>query len=177
MSRSIQDNRNIKTVETGNLQIEGHLMKWQDVVIQISNVSMITAAKLPAPRFPVWALFALVGGSFGILFSRQSYGSEAQMMFFAATCLLVLSIVGIVRWLIDCLKTIGHKYLQILLNSGYVYALYVPDQQFLQRVLHVFENIFKDGGKAGNSVQINIANSTITGSTIAGNSATTGRLR
>lgn len=162
MSRSIQDNRNVKTVETGNLQIEGHLMKWQDVVIQISNVSMITAAKLPAPRFPIWAIGSLVMAFLAFFFASTSYGVQEQLIFYGMF-MLGLSIVGIIRWLIDCLKTLGHKYLQILLNSGYVYALYVPDQQFLQRILLVFENIFKDGGKVGDKVQINITNSTISG--------------
>lgn len=163
MGRSIQDNRNIKTVETGKLQIEGHLMKWEDVVIQISNVSMITAAKLPTPRFPIWTVFSMIAGSVGFMYSQETYGSSAEMMALVAAILLGLSAFGVVRWLVDCLKTIGHKYLQILLNSGYVYALYIPDQQFLQRVLGVFENIFRDGGKAGQNVQINISNSTISG--------------
>lgn len=176
MSRSIQDNRNIKTVQTGNLQIEGHLMKWQDVVIQISNVSMITAAKLPFPQFPVWTILAFGFGAGADFLAIQSRSVDERLMSIGMLFFL-LGIVGIIRWLIDCLKTIGHKYLQILLNSGYVYALYVPDQQFLQRILRVLENIFRDGAKADNNVQINIANSTITGSSITGNSTVTGKLR
>ena len=163
MGRSIQDNRNIKTVETENLQIEGHLMKWNDVAIQLSNISMITAAKLPAPRFPAWTTLLVFSGVAAFVFSQDTYGPQRVPMMFGGVCLFAVGIMGIIRWLVDFLKTVGHKYLQILLNSGYVYALYIPDQEFLKKVLGVFENIFRDGGKAGNHVQINIDNSTITG--------------
>lgn len=52
-----------KTVETSNFQVKGHLLQWKDVVIQISNISLITSTDVQPTLFPVWGLVVAAIGS------------------------------------------------------------------------------------------------------------------
>ena len=42
-----------KVIETDELQVRGHLLRWKDVVIQISNISQISVGNYPRPPFPL----------------------------------------------------------------------------------------------------------------------------
>ena len=51
-SGNILSNTNEKTIETNELIIEGHLLRWENVTVQISNISSVTAWSLQPPAFP-----------------------------------------------------------------------------------------------------------------------------
>ena len=170
-THALAGDKKTKTVETDRLHIKGHLLKWDDVVIQISNISMITAAKLPFPRFPilVWIVASLGAG---VTIAASSLRSSYYMYYYetAIYALLILGVVlmgaaviWVLRWLMDCFKVMGHKYLNILLSSGDTYALYIQDQNFLQQVLQVFSNIFESGTNAGTNYYIDVSGGTING--------------
>ena len=58
MANRLSENRKIKTDE---LIIDGHLLKWKNVTVQISNISSITTWEIK-PRFPI---LCEKGGKYG----------------------------------------------------------------------------------------------------------------
>ena len=88
MSKSTVLNGNGKAIQIDNFRIQGHLLRWNDVVIPISNISMVSYSKVAAPRFPIWAL---LGGIISFwLFSVN---------FLLALLILGIAICVIIYWL------------------------------------------------------------------------------
>lgn len=159
VSSNLFSNRNDKTVETDSLYIHGHLLKWENVVVQISNISSITASNIPIEKkSQYWLWGALVIGLLGFtgLMSRDKG---------LAISLLALSVLCISVWWNkneeekkDAKKL---KCLSIFLNSGSTYSIIFDDESFLQQVLQVFANIFENGAQAGTNYHINLTGCTI----------------
>ena len=68
---------------------------------------------------------------------------------------------SIYSWYSEYEEVKSHKYLNILLNSGFTYSILFSNEAFLDEVMHVFANIFEDGAKANTNYYIDIKNSTI----------------
>lgn len=152
-SSGLLGNQHEKTVKTSNLTVEGHLLRWSDTVLQISNISLITSGNMEAPAFPTMGLVFVLAGLLGL-----SAGSAIALIGLVALC------VGgflFYRWYVAWQKSKECKYLHILLNCGYTYSILFENEGFLQQVLEVFANIFKDGGEAGTNYFIDISNSRI----------------
>lgn len=153
-----------KTVETDNLRIEGQLLEWKGVIIQVSNISLITTANLNSTKFPLWTLLAIIIGI-------------ALFQFEGLVGLVLIAIAGVViyLWYADVQRAQNHKYLNILLNSGYTYSILFKNDSFLEEVLKVFSNIFADGSYAKTNYYIDISNCTIKNSNI-GHAVNRGKL-
>lgn len=141
-----------KTIETENLRIQGHLLQWADVVIQISNISLITAADMPLPPFPLWAG---VLGLIGILLLETEFAKLVGVLF------LLVAGVFIYMWFHKKQESQNHKYLNILLNSGNTYSIVFQNESFLQQVLQIFANIFEEGSQTGTNYYIDLNGCTI----------------
>ena len=51
-----------KSIETKQLMIKGNIMSWEEMMIQLSNVSCVSVSELNTIRFPLLALvFVIVG--------------------------------------------------------------------------------------------------------------------
>ena len=133
------------TIVTNGFHIEGHLLRWEDVVIQISNISMISAQYLSPPTFPFWSAIVVLLGFW--LFTVNTL---------LALIVLVLGIGVIAFWYIQYKNVSSEKYLHILLNSGTTFSLVMRDIRFANEVLDVFARIFKDGGKPGVNYYIDL---------------------
>ena len=124
-----------KTIETDGFLIQGHLLRWEDVVIQIRNISMVSARAVPTPKFPIWALVTALVGFW--LFSVNT------------TLALIVCFIGIgaiALWSARYNKVKEQSCLHILLNSGYTFSLIAQDVDFIKKILEVFTNIFKAAG-------------------------------
>lgn len=118
------------------------------MVIQISNIAMITTATIQPPVFPVWVLFM---GAVGI----------ASFMFAWPLGLILVALTAfmIYAWYSEVEKKKKLKALSIHLNSGKVFSIMFQDQAFLGKVLNVFSNIFEAGGETTNTTyKIDIQN-------------------
>ena len=146
-----------KVVETRELSIRGHLLRWSDTVIQISNISMVSTAEVPAPRFGGLLFLAVLSGISGICLlainSRLYYPDES---------IQAIGIAGIVASVLLALiwgSTTGNKrdkvYLNLALNSGNVYSFLFTDKEFMRQVLQVFANIFESGTTSETNININ----------------------
>ncbi|MBR0282750.1 MAG: hypothetical protein IJQ81_14400 [Oscillibacter sp.] len=154
------DSKN-KVIATQNLTIRGHLLKWSDTSIQISNISMVSTASLPAPRFPVWSviIFAiglLVTVRFAEALSYSYYDTPTIVIITVGVILISVGAVGFAAWMSSVQDSAEQKYLHIFLNSGNVYSFIVRDQKFLQQMLQVFSNIFESGTTNETNFQINV---------------------
>ena len=61
MNNLLQESKD-KFIKTMNLNITGNIMSWQDCLVQISNVSYITAKGVQQAPFPWITLLALIIG-------------------------------------------------------------------------------------------------------------------
>ena len=140
-------NEKEKTVKTGNLYIQGHLLKWEGVTIQISNISLITSSNMNTPRFPSWAA---ITAFVGLLLLTQ------RMVWYVGLIALIIGGVSIYLWYSESQKSKNRKYLNILLNSGYTYSILFINEKFLNEVMSVFANIFEEGAKTDIAYNYNI---------------------
>lgn len=51
-----------KVIKTPSLCIRKNIMMWEDTMIQLSNVSYVSASNIAATVFPVWAAVMILAG-------------------------------------------------------------------------------------------------------------------
>ena len=62
MGSGLTGNQKEKTVETAGFQVKGHLLQWENVAIQISNISLVTSSDVQPTQFPIWGLLIVIVG-------------------------------------------------------------------------------------------------------------------
>lgn len=148
IQNSLDSNQKSKKIETPNFSIKGNLLRWEDVVIQISNISLISSSKFQKTPFSKWNILFLLAGI--VLLPIIAY--------LGLLCLAVGAFL-IWTWYTEKERTKNFKYLNIQLNSGRVFSLLFEDKTFLVEVLNLFATIFEDDDAAKNrSIYIDIAN-------------------
>lgn len=150
MGSGLTGNQKEKTVSTDGFQVKGHLLQWENVAIQISNISLVTSSDVQPMQFPIWGLLIVIAGIALIPF-----------MLPLGILLLVLGAFTFFVWYRENEKKKQHKFLYIQLNSGKSFAILFQSQEFLNQVLQTFANIFADGGKTGNNYYFDLKNSKI----------------
>lgn len=138
-------------IETNELQIRGHLLRWKDMVIQISNISQISIGNYSAQKFPLWSLVIV---SAGLL-----------CLYFNILIGLMVTLFGagiILEWYQQWQSKKDLKFLHLYLNSGTFFSFIFESEDFLYKVLEVFANIFENVEEnVNNSVTIDIKNCTV----------------
>ena len=157
-------NNSIKKIETDKLIIEGHLLKWDNVTIQISNISSVTAWEIKS-RFPmIVIILAIIGAVFLYTGSSQygyRYSPDSGIMILSGIggVLVIAAAVCLFVWWMDGPK----KYLNICMNSGITYSILFQDKYFMEKVLQVFAAIFKSGKSVETNISVNISDSKFSG--------------
>lgn len=161
------------SLETTSLTIKGHLLKWGNYVVQISNISLVSSGEKEPPRFPIGILWAALAGivmlAFGISQSSGRYGGSeiSGGMIGLGILVLVAALVALVKWLGEVWSAQEEKYLHIHMNSGKTYSILFKDKEFLEKkVIPVFSQIFENGAKGNMSFYIDIRNCNIEDSSI-----------
>ena len=150
LGNTLMGNPKEKTVKTEKLLIQGHLLRWEDVVIQISNISLITSSDVITAQFPTWAgIMAVVGLAL------------LGLVWYLGLILIAIAGFAIFSWYSSVQEAKNRKYLNILLNSGQTYSIMFQSKHFLNDVLQVFANIFEEGSAGGTNYYINIKDSKI----------------
>ena len=147
VQNSLGTNRKEKRVNTPSLSIVGRLLRWEDTIIQIDNISLISTADFQQTSFPLWSLVLIL---IGLLLIRYS-------VFVGLICLAGGGL-AIWFWNAEVQKTQSYKYLNIQLNSGRVFSLLFESDVFLKQVLDVFANIFEDNDLTDKNIYIDIRN-------------------
>ena len=139
-----------KVIETPSLRIRKNIMMWEDTMIQLSNVSYVSASNIATTVFPVWAALMILAGLLVI--------SESVLV---ALVLIGLGGLWIYLWYQGNVQRKQGAILTIRMNSGHTLQFTFNNKAFLLEVLKVLENIIVDG--TDSQVSINISNSTISG--------------
>ncbi len=139
-----------KVIDTPSLRIRKNIMMWEDTMIQLSNVSYVSASNIATTVFPVWAALMILAGLLVI--------SESVLV---ALVLIGLGGLWIYLWYQGNVQRKQGAILTIRMNSGHTLQFTFNNKAFLLEVLKVLENIIVDG--TDSQVSINISNSTISG--------------
>ena len=138
-----------KVIETPTLNIKKNIMTWENTLIQLSNISYISAADIATIPFPVVAALLILVGLFVL-------GSEG----FLAIVLIAIGGVWLYFWYSENEKRKQGAILTIRMNSGHNLYFTFENRQFLLKVLRVMERIITDGN-SNSKVTINITDCTI----------------
>lgn len=144
---SLNSNQKEKKIKTTNLSITGNLLRWEDVVIQISNISIISSSDFQKTPFSIWNILLLIAGV-----------AFLPIIWYVGLLCLAFGAFLIWAWYTETERTKNYKYLNIQLNSGRLFSLLFEDKTFLTQVLNVFATIFEDDDAAQNrNIYIDIA--------------------
>lgn len=141
-----------KTIDTPQLVITGNIMLWKDSMLQLSNISSVSAVALQPVPFPGWALLVLLLGLF-------AFTIQAVIAF----VMIVVAVSFIFLWVKNNNDISKQKKLIIRMNSGMVCSFLFNDKEFLDRVFGVLGTIISEAGKEERNIKIDINNSTISG--------------
>lgn len=130
LSKVLDSSKDTRRIETNFLEIRGNLVRCENTVIQMSNISMITTTDSEKIPFPTWSFIFVVFGII-LLFSKYIIG------------LLLVVIFGCITadWVKNMQKLEHIKKLKFLLNSGITYTIVFNDLVFLDKVVNVFIDI------------------------------------
>ena len=166
-------NEEYEALETTSLTIKGHLLRWNNYVVQISNISLVSSGEKDQPSFPKWILWTTLIGiiilAYGIKESSGYYSDNelAGGMIGIAILLLAIAVIALVIWINQVWSCQEEKYLHIHMNSGSTYSILFKDKEFLEKkVIPMFSKIFEDGAKDNSSFYIDIRNCNIEDSSI-----------
>lgn len=167
------EDEDYEALETTSLTIKGHLLRWNNYVVQISNISLVSSGEKDPPSFPKWILWPAFLGiiilAYGMNESSGGYsGNEmAGGMIGIAILLLATAVIALVIWISQVSSCQDEKYLHIHMNSGSTYSILFKDKEFLEKkVIPTFSKIFEDGAKDNLSFYIDIRNCNIEDSSI-----------
>ena len=120
-----------KKVSTNDFTIENNIISFNDVLLQISNISCVNVESAPKKKFNFRSLgiFAL-----GLFVATQF---EGDIKNFGIILMVVVSVY--VCWLIIENYNDDTKYLYISLNSGCSYYIMCENENFLQSVMEVIK--------------------------------------
>ena len=141
----IQKESESKIVETDVLKVKGNLISWDNSIIQISNISMLTTTDVEANKYSV--LFVLIG----------LFITKTNIM--AGLASLIIGIAWIYFWHKSSKQAKNSKNLNIVLNSGHIFIFIFHDKKFLEKVISVLSDILVASEKKAEYI-FNIKNST-----------------
>lgn len=132
-------------VETVRFQINGGVLKWDNVVVQIKNISYVTTMDVKSVQFPRWTLICELAGLL-LLKVNVLMGILA----------IVIGLLCIWGWYHENEQRKKQKYLYIHMNSGRVFSILFSSSVFLDRALDVFSDVMENGNEAGNVYNFNL---------------------
>lgn len=146
------DMKQEKTIDTPQLVITGNIMVWKDSMLQLSNISSVSAVALQPVPFPTWTLLVFVLGLFALTIETT-----------VALVMVIVAVFFIFVWAKSNNDISKQKKLIIRMNSGTVCSFLFNDKEFLDRVFGVLGAIISEAGKEERNIKIDINNSTISG--------------
>lgn len=132
------------------LLIQGNIMAWEDNMVKLSNISLVSASDISAMPFPMYSLIVFLIGLV-LLYFMPSIG----------ILVLVLFATGIVCWYVLNEEHRKGLILTILLDSGHSIQLVFQNREHVQQVLKILQEILADGNIHNRSILINIEDCTI----------------
>lgn len=120
-----------KKIDTHNLRIEKNIISFNDIMLQISNISQISIEPIPQKNLNPFSVVVLLLGIWGLIQSNKNIKIFGIVAFLAAT--------GYFVWLYRKNSAEG-KYLYLYMNSGCYYYIFCEDENFLAKAMDVIES-------------------------------------
>lgn len=148
--------KNANAIETDFLKVRGNLIIWENTMIQISNISMISTDNILGEPLPLWAAAVAVLGVLCFMVNP-----------IIAVGMIVIGGAVLFSWSKKDQERKQSKMLTFMLNSGNRFSLVFRNQEFLQKVSSVLTELLAEE-KVNTNIMFNIKNSTISNSTLIG---------
>lgn len=120
-----------KIISTSNFKIENNIISFNDVLLQISNISSVSVEPVAKKKFEPWFIVIFFLGIFGAMQPDEDikgFGIVFVVISVAYICWLLIENYGK-----------NEKYLYISLNSGFLYYIICENERFLQSVMEIIE--------------------------------------
>ena len=121
-----------KEIETEYLKIKGNLISWENTIIQISNIAMISTTDLNKAPFPIWVLAIIL---VGVICSESIIAFSVILWLIAGIWLFL--------WYNTRKKQESLKKLNFVLNSGMTFTLIFNDKLFLSHVVDILTSLLE----------------------------------
>ncbi len=121
-----------KKINTSNFKIENNIISFNKTLLQISNISHVSAEPAPKKKFNYWAIVLMIIGIFFIGIDISRFLKNIGIFF-------IIAVIVYVVLLIKFNYENNDMYLNIFLNSGKVYCIYCHSMEFLEQVMEVIE--------------------------------------
>lgn len=119
-----------KEVLTDNFKIEKNIICFNESLIQISSISLVSIEPVPRKKFHLESILALIIGGFLYLSSRNA--KELGL-------LIIVIVIVYLSWYLLFNMGSNKKYLYIYLNSGQSRYFICDDEVFLEHVVNVIK--------------------------------------
>lgn len=144
---------NNREINTDSLKIYGNCLEFKNIVIQLSNVSLVSNNSLITSKFPLWSIGAVLLG-LACLF--------IDVVAIKVFGLLLLCGGGFIiyKWYQQVEREKQHKKLVIVTNSGQTFSILFEKGDFLNKVINALTEIIAHPDHHSDIV-INIKDNTI----------------
>lgn len=122
-----------KIINTNNFKIENNTIFFNESLLQISNISHISAEPLPRTEFHLWSIAICIFAILGLFQENLIF----QIVGAAMLCGGGAYIIWYMYYIYNL--NVEERYLYIYLNSGAVYYIYCENLKFLKEVMKVLE--------------------------------------
>ena len=139
-----------KVIDTPMLSVKDNLFTWNDKIVQIPNISMISASPIDRGAVPIWALIVIALGLLGF-----------KSSVLIAICFIAAGSVGLYFWYAENKKRMQGAIMTVQLNSGASLYIQFKDKKFLLEVIDVLRYAIASG--RGAQLTVNMKSCTISG--------------
>lgn len=140
------ENTSKKVIDTPELSVKDNLFIWNDTIVQIPNISLISASPMERSPFPGWTVIAIALGIYAFKLSGLLAG--------------FLIAAGLGR-LYHYNKRMQEAIMTVQLNSGASLYIKFKDKKFLSRVTTALKYVISSG--KGAKLTVNMQSCTISG--------------
>lgn len=140
------ENTSKKVIDTPELSVKDNLFIWNDTIVQIPNISLISASPMERSPFPGWTVIAIALGIYAFKLSGLLAG--------------FLIAAGLGR-LYYYNKRMQEAIMTVQLNSGASLYIKFKDKKFLSRVTTALKYAISSGKEA--KLTVNMQSCTISG--------------
>lgn len=144
------ENTSKKVIDTPELSVKDNLFIWNDTIVQIPNISLISASPMERSPFPGWTVIAIALGIYAFKLSGLLAGF-----------LIAAGLGRLYYWYSVNNKRMQEAIMTVQLNSGTSLYIKFKDKKFLSRVTTALKYAISSG--KGAKLTVNMKSCTISG--------------
>ena len=144
-----------REIETESLKIHGNCMEFNDTVIQLNNISLLSTQDVTPTKLPTWVLIVALAG-LAVMLLRVS-----ELLWLGLIMVLIAG-VFLYLWYKEAQRLKELKRLVIITNSCNSFTIVFQDRPFLEKVIQVLKEVIAKPGHLSD-VTINVKNNNFTG--------------